>query len=144
VAQRSASYYVVEVSSYQLASTKLFAPKVAVLLNITPDHLSWHRSHEAYVDAKLKVLANLSQIKGAVAVLDATDETVRATVRALKALGDDKRGFDYIPIGTASGLGESMIARCGSSNAAYLDDDKLVVEFNGDRYDYVRDDEHHN
>ena len=141
VAQRSASYYVVEVSSYQLASTKLFAPKVAVLLNITPDHLSWHRSHEAYVDAKLKVLANLSKVDGAVAVLDATDNTVRATVRALKALGDDKRGFAYIPIGTSAGIGESMIARCGSSNAAYLDDDKLVVEFNGVRNELVCVDE---
>ena len=141
VSQRSASYYVVEVSSYQLASTKLFAPKVAVLLNITPDHLSWHRSHEAYVDAKLKVLANLSKADGAVAVLDATDDTVRATVRSLKALGDDERGFAYIPIGTAAGIGESMIARCGSANAAYLDGDKLVVEFDGARNELVRVDE---
>ncbi|MDO5117119.1 MAG: UDP-N-acetylmuramoyl-L-alanine--D-glutamate ligase [Eggerthellaceae bacterium] len=131
VAQRTAQYYVVEVSSYQLASTKLFAPKVAVLLNITPDHLSWHRSHEAYVEAKHKVLANLSKTEGAVAVLDATDETVRATVRALKATPEAERGFDYIPIGTAFGLRESMIARCGSKNAAYLSDDVLVVAFNG-------------
>lgn len=35
------SCYVAEVSSYQLASIKHFAPEVAVLLNITPDHLKW-------------------------------------------------------------------------------------------------------
>ena len=141
VARRTADYYVVEVSSYQLASTKLFAPKVAVLLNITPDHLSWHRSHEAYVDAKLKVLANLAKAEGAVAVLDATDDTVRATVRELKAIPEDARGFAYIPIGTAAGLGESMIARCGSKNAAFLDGDTLTVAFDGEEHELVRADE---
>ena len=35
--------YVAEVSSYQLASTSRFAPDAAVLLNVTPDHLAWHR-----------------------------------------------------------------------------------------------------
>lgn len=141
VARRSASYYVVEVSSYQLASTKLFAPNVAVLLNITPDHLSWHRSHEAYVQAKLKVLANLPKVQGAVAVLDATDDTVRATVRALKAIDEAERGFAYIPIGTAAGIGESMVARCGSANAAYVDDDMLVVEVAGARHELVHVDD---
>ena len=75
--------YVAEVSSYQLASTRLFAPNVAVLLNITPDHLSWHRSFEAYRDAKLGLLANLAHVPGSVAVLDATNDVVRDEVRRL-------------------------------------------------------------
>ena len=48
--------YVAEVSSYQLASTKLFAPNVAVLLNITPDHLYWHMTFEAYARRKSRCM----------------------------------------------------------------------------------------
>ncbi len=113
--------YVAEVSSYQLASTKRFAPNVAVLLNITPDHLHWHHTLENYRDAKLKVLANLSSQPGSVAVLDATNDVVRAQVRELAAQGED-RGFAYVPMGTADGLGGDMRARCGSENAAFLDE----------------------
>ena len=129
--------YVAEVSSYQLASTKYFAPDVAVLLNITPDHLHWHKTMSEYVSAKLKLFANMgarqdadselcaeapaSVMQQRVAILDATDSTVRQTVRAFKAIPEDKRGFSYVPIGTAAGYFESMHARCGAKNAAYIE-----------------------
>ena len=121
VAAGRTSAYVAEVSSYQLASTRRFAPQVAVMLNITPDHLSWHGSHEAYVQAKEKVLANLAGVLGAVAVLDATNDTVRALVRQLRSQPDAERGFAYVPLGTAAGIGGDMRAACGSANAAFLD-----------------------
>ena len=82
VAAGNTDVYVAETSSYQLASTRLFAPDVAVVLNITPDHLSWHGSLEAYAAAKWKVLANLG-VSGGVAVLDACDDAVRAKIREL-------------------------------------------------------------
>lgn len=122
--------FVAETSSYQLASTALFAPDVAVVLNITPDHLAWHLSFENYRDAKFKVLANLATREHAVAVLDATDENVRDKVKQLKAVGPE-RGFAYIPVGTKAGLSSSMREACGSENAAYLDKSTLVVEFDG-------------
>lgn len=120
VAADNTKVYVAEVSSYQLASTIDFAPNVAVMLNITPDHLSWHRSHEAYAAAKWKVLANLSNVEGACAVLDATDDEVRAKVRELKALSREDRGFDYIPMGTKAGLRSDMREACGSACAAFI------------------------
>ena len=52
---------VVEMSSYQLASTRRFSPDVAILLNITPDHISWHGSFDAYAQAKFKVFANMHE-----------------------------------------------------------------------------------
>ena len=135
VAAGRTDVYVAEVSSYQLASTARFAPNVAVLLNITPDHLHWHRSFEAYRDAKLKLLANLPGVPGAVAVLDATNDVVRAEVRRLRALGEHGRGFAYVPMGTAEGLGGDMRARCGSDNAAFLDDDgTLRVALGGEEH----------
>ena len=123
VAAGRTQVYVAEVSSYQLASTRRFAPQAAVMLNITPDHLSWHGSHEAYVAAKQKLLANLGSVPGAVAVLDAVDGTVRGMVRALKALPDAERGFAYVPVGAKGGIGCDMRAMCGSANAAFLDEE---------------------
>jgi UDP-N-acetylmuramoylalanine--D-glutamate ligase len=48
---------VLEVSSFQLMSTVTFAPHVAAVLNITPDHLDWHRDWEEYVAAKRRIFA---------------------------------------------------------------------------------------
>lgn len=53
-------WFVAELSSYQLATSHAIHPRVAVLLNITPDHLSWHRTHENYAAAKERVFANLT------------------------------------------------------------------------------------
>jgi UDP-N-acetylmuramoylalanine--D-glutamate ligase len=50
---------VAEVSSFQLALTSTFHPRVAVLLNIAPDHLDWHGSLERYAADKSRILANL-------------------------------------------------------------------------------------
>lgn len=130
VAADDADVYVAETSSYQLASTRDFAPDVAVVLNITPDHLAWHGSLEAYAAAKWKVLANLAP--GSVAVLDATDDAVRERVRALRALAPDERGFSYVPLGTSRGLSFDMREACGSENAAFrAPDATLVVALGG-------------
>lgn len=50
------SYIICEVSSFQLETARSFRPKVAVILNITPDHLDRHGSMENYVAAKEKIL----------------------------------------------------------------------------------------
>src|SRR5580658_1381221 len=49
---------VLEVSSFQLETIQTFRPKVAVVLNVTPDHLDRHRTFEAYVDAKARIFQN--------------------------------------------------------------------------------------
>ncbi len=55
------SSVVVEVSSFQLEMTESFRPSVAVLLNVTPDHLDRHASFEAYREAKERIFANQEQ-----------------------------------------------------------------------------------
>ena len=47
----------VEASSFQLRFSESFHPTVSVLLNLAPDHLDWHRSFEAYADAKARIFA---------------------------------------------------------------------------------------
>jgi len=46
---------VVELSSFQLEDVDRFRPRIAVLLNLEPDHLDRHGSFEAYRDAKLRI-----------------------------------------------------------------------------------------
>lgn len=62
---------VVEASSYQLDTTVSFRPRVSILTNITPDHLSYHGTFEQYVHAKWKIFAN--QRDNDVVVLNADD-----------------------------------------------------------------------
>jgi UDP-N-acetylmuramoylalanine--D-glutamate ligase len=64
---------VLEVSSFQLETIHKFRPKIAVVLNITPDHLDRHRTFAAYVDAKARIFEN--QTPDDFAVLNADDQT---------------------------------------------------------------------
>ncbi|HEY3973498.1 MAG TPA: UDP-N-acetylmuramoyl-L-alanine--D-glutamate ligase [Candidatus Sulfotelmatobacter sp.] len=64
---------VLEVSSFQLETIQTFRPKVAVVLNVTPDHLDRHRTFDAYVDAKARIFEN--QQGSDFAVLNADDPT---------------------------------------------------------------------
>ena len=64
---------VLEVSSFQLETIQTFRPKIAVVLNVTPDHLDRHRTFAAYVDAKARIFEN--QQAEDFAVLNADDPT---------------------------------------------------------------------
>jgi UDP-N-acetylmuramoylalanine--D-glutamate ligase len=47
-----------EVSSFQLETTRTFAPTIAVVLNVAEDHTDWHTTFEAYARAKARITAN--------------------------------------------------------------------------------------
>jgi len=51
---------VVEVSSFQLETIETFAPKIAVILNLAPNHLDRHSSIEEYYGAKFDIAKNMS------------------------------------------------------------------------------------
>jgi len=70
---KSDTVVVLEVSSFQLETIQTFRPKVAVVLNVTPDHLDRHRTFEIYVDAKARIFEN--QQSDDFAVLNADDPT---------------------------------------------------------------------
>ena len=65
-----AGFTVVEASSFQLESISAFRPDVAVLLNLTQDHLDRHGSFEAYGRAKMRIFENQTEDDAAVVNAD--------------------------------------------------------------------------
>ena len=62
-----------EVSSFQLETIQAFRPRIAVILNVTPDHLDRHHTFAAYTDAKARIFEN--QQREDFTVLNADDHT---------------------------------------------------------------------
>lgn len=73
------TWVVCECSSFQLEDTEAFAPGIAVLLNLTPDHIDRHGSLEAYRDAKLRIFAG--QRDGDYSIFDADEASFAASGR---------------------------------------------------------------
>ena len=74
---------VAEVSSFQLETIDTFQPRVAAVLNITPDHLDRHGDFAAYVDAKARIFLN--QTPSDCAVLNADDAPTAALAERTRA-----------------------------------------------------------
>src|SRR5205814_7737076 len=74
---------VAEVSSFQLETTEAFQPRVAAVLNVTPDHLDRHWTFARYLDAKARIFMN--QTEHDCAILNADDEAVRGLAARTRA-----------------------------------------------------------
>jgi UDP-N-acetylmuramoylalanine--D-glutamate ligase len=72
------AYYILELSSYQLTLLKTRRLDIGVLINITPDHLAYHGTMEAYVAAKESIFdfLNPKDPKGVVVIDDAHTRSI--------------------------------------------------------------------
>ena len=99
--------YVLELSSYQLDLTHSLKADVAVLLNVTPDHLDRHGGMEGYVAAKRRVFLN--QGKGDYAIIGADDPySQRICTEVIAA-----NGRTVWPISSGRALGRGVYALSG-------------------------------
>ena len=80
---KSDTWTVLEVSSFQLETIVSFRPRIAVILNITPDHLDRHKTFENYVNAKARIFEN--QQPDDFTVLNADDPTTAALAARTRA-----------------------------------------------------------
>lgn len=110
------SWFVAELSSFQLATTKWLHPRVACLLNVTPDHLAWHGSMEAYAGAKERLFQNLDACDLAIVSID--DEWCRRIARRLA-----DRGLRVCQM--------SVHCEPEGENAAFVRSGRLVVRLGG-------------
>ncbi|MEN6502019.1 MAG: UDP-N-acetylmuramoyl-L-alanine--D-glutamate ligase [Tenuifilaceae bacterium] len=113
VAEDNFDYYVIELSSFQLDGVYEFKPDIAILLNITPDHLDrYDYKMQNYVESKFRITRNLSEDD---CFIFCSDDAV--TVEQLKRI-----------ILRAQQLPFSQ--RVKENQAAWLDDDNLLINYN--------------
>ena len=113
-------WLVAELSSFQLAGARELHPRVAVLLNVTPDHLAWHKTMENYAAAKERIFANLDADD--LAVVGDGDGYCRAIAGRLR-----ERGLRVCPLLSAGELPRADEA-CAAWEAA---DGTLCVRLDG-------------
>ena len=80
---REDGWTVAEVSSFQLETIVDFHPAVAIVLNVTPNHMDRYESFTDYAAAKHRIFRN--QSANDVAILNADDETIASWARGLRA-----------------------------------------------------------
>ena len=81
--KQEADVIVAEISSFQLDTIETFKPHVAVLLNITADHLDRYPDFEAYAASKIRLFEN--QQSDDIAVLNGADPLVRSLTENIKS-----------------------------------------------------------
>jgi UDP-N-acetylmuramoylalanine--D-glutamate ligase len=112
VSEGSYDYYVIELSSFQLDGMYQFKADIAVLLNITPDHLDrYNYKLQNYVDSKFRVIQN--QGKDDFLIYWEGDPIIKAE------LSKRKTGMTLLPF--SDEIKEGM--------AAYIENDKLKIDY---------------
>jgi UDP-N-acetylmuramoylalanine--D-glutamate ligase len=115
------AWIVCELSSFQLEDVDELRPRVAVLLNLTPDHLDRHGDLESYRAAKLRLFAN--QGPDDVAVVPRGFGPVPGEARRVEFAADDPLPAEpRIPGGHNR---ENAAAATAAARAAGIDDDSI-------------------
>ena len=117
VATEKYDYYVIELSSFQLDGMYAFKADIAILTNITPDHLDRYQfKMQNYVDAKFRIVQNLTDRECFVFCADdpiTAKELDRIVLTAKKLPFTQKKKVDQ---------------------GAFIDEDRLFVRYEDDEY----------
>ena len=112
VAENDFDFYVLELSSFQLDGMFDFRANIAILLNITPDHLDrYNDDFEKYVDSKFRILQN--QTKNDAFIYNTADPVI---VNRLKSQKVEANKFPF------------SINQIIKGNGAYANDKELIVQ----------------
>jgi len=139
-------WIVCELSSFQLEDVHELRPRVAVLINLEPDHLDRHPSFEAYRDAKLRIFEN--QVEDDTAIMPRAFGEVPGEGRRVEFSPDDalpaepglpgvhnrENAAAATAAARAAGLSDEAIAEALRSFPGVAHRLELVVEVDGVRY----------
>ncbi len=117
VAENQYDYYVLELSSFQLDGIVNYRPDIAILANISPDHLDrYDYKYEKYIDSKFRITMN--QTEEDFFIYDADDEAIENWFK------QNKTNAQLIPFSLTKTF----------KKGAYLNDNKMEVNINEEEF----------
>jgi len=116
------AWIVCELSSFQLEDVHRLRPRVAVLINLEPDHLDRHGSYDAYRDAKLRIFEN--QTEADVAIVPRGFQAVPGGADRIEFRADDPLPAE--PLIPGEHNRENAAAATAAARAAGLDEDAIA------------------
>lgn len=120
IAERPCQWYVMEISSFQLDDTHTFRPDVAVLLNITPDHLDrYDYKFERYAAAKFRIAK--FQTNNDFFVINKDDKSIQE--------------FSTTHTTNATTIYFTMEKSTIGQDGGFINDGKLNINFDGEHFD---------
>ena len=121
------SWIVCELSSFQLEDVDTFRPRIAVLLNLAPDHLDRHDTFEDYRAAKLRIFEN--QAAGDVAIVPRGFEPIHGEAKRIEFSLDDT--LPAVPSIPGEHNRENAAAATAAARAAGIADDAIAAGLSG-------------
>ncbi len=117
VAEKQHDTYVLELSSFQLDGIEKFAPHIAIITNITPDHLDrYDHKFENYIESKFRIIMN--QTKDDYLIYDGDDVVIQ------KWLENNKIKAQLLPFSLEKSL----------KKGAFIKDNNIIIKTNTDQF----------
>lgn len=116
------AWVVCELSSFQLEDIDSLRPRIAVLLNLEPDHIDRHETFEAYLEAKLRIFEN--QGPDDVAIVPRGFRPIAGGARRIEFSGDDRLPAE--PRIPGAHNRENAAAATAAARAAGLPDEAIA------------------
>lgn len=117
------SWVICELSSFQLEDIESLRPRVAVLLNLTPDHLDRHGSFEGYRSAKLRIFEN--QTEDDVAIVPRGFPPIPGAARRIEFSAEDELPAEPRILGDHNR--ENAAAATAAARAAGISDEAIAA-----------------
>ena len=118
ISKNKFDFIVIELSSFQLEGVFQFRPKIAVITNLSPDHLERHdNSFKKYIDAKFNIISN--QLSSDFLIYNGDDTTIEKEIKFRK-INSSKLSFSFL--------------KNTSSSQTYIENNKMQSQINKNKF----------
>ena len=118
ISKNKFDFIVIELSSFQLEGVFQFRPKIAVITNLSPDHLERHdNSFKKYIDAKFNIISN--QLSSDFLIYNGDDTIIEKEIKFRK-INSSKLSFSFL--------------KNTSSNQTYIENNKIQSQINKNKF----------
>ncbi|MDG1974293.1 MAG: UDP-N-acetylmuramoyl-L-alanine--D-glutamate ligase [Flavobacteriaceae bacterium] len=118
ISKNKFDFIVIELSSFQLEGVFQFRPKIAVITNLSPDHLErYDNSFKKYIDAKFNIISN--QLSSDFLIYNGDDTTIEKEIKFRK-INSSKLSFSFL--------------KNTSSSQTYIENNKMQSQINKNKF----------